>query len=118
MIKCVHELYVRASKNLYVEESVKVKELCKAPMLAYPDSDVPYVMDTDANNLAIGAVLSQVQDGEEKIIMYGSKAFSASKQSFRYNSFCNGEVFLLLVKPGVHTPYRPFVIKVARLIPQ
>ncbi len=39
------------------------------------------------------------------------------KRTFRYNSFCNGEVLLLLVKPGVHTPYRAFVIKVARLIP-
>ncbi len=35
-------------------------------------------MDTDASNLAIGAVLSQVQDGEEKVIMSGSKAFSGS----------------------------------------
>ncbi len=27
MLKCVHELYVRASKNLSTEESAKVKEL-------------------------------------------------------------------------------------------
>ncbi len=54
--------------------------LCKAPVLAYPDPDVPYVMDTDASNLAIGAILSQVQDGEEKVIMYGSKAFSRSQR--------------------------------------
>ncbi len=47
--------------------------LCIAP-------DAPYVMDTNASNLAIGAVLSQVQDGEEKVIMYGSKAFSRSQQ--------------------------------------
>ncbi len=52
--------------------------LCKAPLLAYPDPNVPYVVDTDASNLAIGAVLSQVQDGEEKVIMYSSKAFSGS----------------------------------------
>ncbi len=54
--------------------------LCKAPVLAYPDPNVPYIMDTDASNLVIGAVLSQVQDGEEKVIMYGSKAFSGSHQ--------------------------------------
>ncbi len=29
--------------------------------------------------MAIGAVISQVQDGEEKVIMYGSKAFSGSQ---------------------------------------
>ncbi len=53
--------------------------LCKALVLAYPDPDAPYVVDTDASNLAIGAVLSQVQDSEEKVIMYGSKAFSSSQ---------------------------------------
>ncbi len=45
-------------------------------MLAYPDPDLPYVVETDASNMAIGAVLSQIQDGEEKVFMYGSKAFS------------------------------------------
>ncbi len=60
---------------------VKLKEaLCKAPMLAYQNPNVPYLMDTDASNLTIGAVLSQVQDEEEKVIMYGSKAFSGSQQ--------------------------------------
>ncbi len=59
---------------------IQLKEaLCKAPALAYPDPDLPYVVDIDASNLAIGAVLSQVQDCEEKVIMYGSKAFSGSQ---------------------------------------
>ncbi len=59
---------------------IKLKEaLCKAPLLAYLNPDLTYVMDTNANNLAIGAVLSQVQDGEEKEIMYGSKSFSGSQ---------------------------------------
>ncbi len=60
---------------------IKLKEaLCKAPVLAYPDPDLPSIMDTDASNLAIGAVLSQVHDSEEKVIMYGSKAFSVSRR--------------------------------------
>ncbi len=60
---------------------VKLKEaLCKAQVLAYPDPDLPYAVDMDPSNLVIGAVLSQVQDGEEKVIMYGSKAFSGSQR--------------------------------------
>ncbi len=48
---------------------IRLKEaLCEALVLAYPNPDLPY--------LAIGAVLSQVQDGEEKVIMYGSNTFS------------------------------------------
>ncbi len=42
-------------------------------MLAYPDPQLPYVVDTDASNLAICAVLSQVQDGEKNVIMYPSQ---------------------------------------------
>ncbi len=60
---------------------IKLKEaLCKAPVLAYPDPNLPYVVDTDASNLSIGDVLSQVQDGEENVIMYDSKVFSGSQR--------------------------------------
>ncbi len=42
---------------------IKLKEaLFKTSVLSYPDPDLSYVMDTDASNLAIGGVLSQVQD--------------------------------------------------------
>ncbi len=60
---------------------VKLKEaLCKAPLLASPYPDLPCVVDTDASNLEIGAVLQQIQESEEKVIMYGSKAFSESQR--------------------------------------
>ncbi len=39
------------------------------------------------------------------------------KRTLHYNSFCNGEVLLLLVESGVHSPDRPFVVKVARFVP-
>ncbi len=58
---------------------VKLKEaLCKAPVLAYPDPDLPYVVDTDASNLTVGAV----QNTEDKVIIYGLKAFSVSQQQW------------------------------------
>ncbi len=44
------------------------------------DPDVPYIVDTNTSNQAIGAVLSQVQDGEYKVIMYGYKSFSGSQR--------------------------------------
>ncbi len=60
---------------------IKLKEaLYKALVLAFLNSDVPYIMDTDTSNLAIGALLSQVQDVEEKVIMYDSKVFLGSQQ--------------------------------------
>ncbi len=85
--------------------------LCKAPVLAYPDPDSPYVVDTDASNLAIGAVLSQVQDGEEKVIMYGSKSFSVSQRRWCTTS---RELFsiihFVMVKFSYHLLNQEFIL--------
>ena len=62
----------------------KLKEaLCSAPILDYPSMDGHMIVDTDASNFAIGAVLSQVQeDGEEHVIMYGSRHLAGSQQNW------------------------------------
>ena len=46
------------------------EHLVKALILGYPLPDAPFILDTDASNRAIGAVLSQVQDGQERVIAY------------------------------------------------
>ena len=35
-----------------------------------------FILDTDASGKTIGCVLSQVQDGKEEVIAYGSRALS------------------------------------------
>ena len=40
------------------------------------------MLDTDAPDKAMGAVLSQAQDGAEKVIAYGSKTFSRSARNY------------------------------------
>ena len=56
--------------------------LVKAPVLGYPQSDGKYWLDTDASNQAIGAVLSQLQDGEEKPLAYYSQALSRQERQY------------------------------------
>ena len=58
------------------------KALTSAPILSYPTSDDMFILDTDASNEGMGSVLSQVQNGVERVICYFSKAFS--KQERRY----------------------------------
>ena len=39
------------------------QRLQEAPILAFPEPDAEYIMDTDASDIGVGAVLSQVIDG-------------------------------------------------------
>lgn len=53
------------------------RALTSAPVLSYPQADGMFILDTDASNMAIGGVLSQIQDSQEKVIGYFSKVLSA-----------------------------------------
>jgi hypothetical protein len=39
-------------------------------------------MTFDASNVGMGSVLSQVQDGQEKVISYYSKSFNKAKRKY------------------------------------
>jgi len=56
--------------------------LISAPVLALLRDEGIYVLDTDASNYSIGTVLSQMQDGEERVIAYASKAMSRSERNY------------------------------------
>ena len=56
--------------------------LCSAPILAYPRPNESFILDTDASNVGIGGVLSQIQDGEEKVIAYASKKLDRHQQNY------------------------------------
>jgi hypothetical protein len=50
--------------------------LCTTPVLGYPQSGEKFIVDTDASNVGIGGVFSQMQDGQERVIAYFSKILS------------------------------------------
>ena len=61
----------------------KMKQLLtSAPVLGYPNSEDEFVVDTDASNVGLGAVLSQVQEGQERVIAYYSRALSKSERNY------------------------------------
>ncbi|KMQ85704.1 krab-a domain-containing protein [Lasius niger] len=49
------------------------KRLVSSPILSFPRDEGQFILDTDASNHGIGAVLSQVQDGTERVIAYFSR---------------------------------------------
>ena len=59
------------------------KALVSAPCLSFPrNNDEPFILDTDASGVAIGAELIQVQDGEERVIAYGSYSLTPSQRNY------------------------------------
>ena len=52
------------------------------PILAYPQFDVPFVVQTDASAHAVGGVLSQVQDGKERAIAYWSQQLKKFERNY------------------------------------
>ena len=51
-------------------------------MLVYPREGGGFILDTDASDKAIGRVLSQIQDGEERVVGYGSYVLSAPQRNY------------------------------------
>ena len=45
-----------------------------------PEWDKEFILFTDASNIAIGGILSQIRDGKEKVIEYYSKGLSKAEQ--------------------------------------
>lgn len=65
-----------------LNSATKCLVLVSAPILGYPDiSGGTFLLDTDASSDAIGAVLSQVQDGKEKLIAYDSRILSTAEKN-------------------------------------
>ena len=61
-------------------EKLKVA-LTTAPVLGFPkESKGMFTVDADSSNDAIGSVLIQDQDGQEKVISYYSKCFNKAKK--------------------------------------
>ena len=56
--------------------------LTTAPVMAYPRDEGGYILDTDACDVSIGAALSQIQDGQEKVIAYGSRKLNKAETNY------------------------------------
>ncbi len=58
------------------------EELISKNVLAIPTRTGEFILDTDASDKAIGAELLQVQNGEERVIAYGSYTLSSAQQRY------------------------------------
>ena len=58
------------------------KELITAPLLEFPDYTGTFILDTDASNNSLGAVLSNIINGEERPLVYASRVMSKTQTNY------------------------------------
>ena len=56
--------------------------LIDAPILAFPTETGEYILDTDASNFGLGGVLSQIQNDQERVVAYCSRALRPSQRRY------------------------------------
>ena len=62
-------------------ELLKTK-LSQPPVLAVPNRDGYFILDTDASDTAVAAELVQIQEGRERVIAYGSFALTTEQKKY------------------------------------
>ncbi len=86
MAKPLHCLSEKGQKFIWSEKcnlafGILKQKLVEAPVLAHPDFTEPFIIDTDASDLAIGAVLSQNIGGQEHVIAYASRTLTKAEKT-------------------------------------
>lgn len=87
LAKPLHELTKKYARFNWTDECQEAfqalkSRLTSAPVLGYPLDSGKLFLDTNASDWGIGAVLSQTQGGEERVLAYGSRRLSATEQNY------------------------------------
>lgn len=56
--------------------------LIGAPVLAYPEAQQAFTVDTDASNMGLGAVLSPRKGDREQVVSYYSRALNRAERNY------------------------------------
>ncbi|GFV89785.1 retrovirus-related Pol polyprotein from transposon 412 [Trichonephila clavipes] len=86
----LHKLTESKQKFQWTKECedsfLQLKEaLTSSPILIYPQPDKPFILDTDASNESVGAVLSQEIDGQERVVAYWKNCRHCSRVETKYD---------------------------------
>ena len=88
-------------------ENIK-RVLTTAPVLGFADYQQPFIVETDASDLGLGAVLNQVQDGRTRIIAYASRGLSKAEKN--QSNYSSKKLELLALKWAVCDKFRDYLL--------
>ena len=83
----LHKLCEKGRKFQWTSEAQEAfdklkKLLTSPPVLAYPLPNIRFIVDTDSSAYSVGGVLSQIQNGHERVIAYMSKSMNQHEQNY------------------------------------
>jgi len=83
----LHELQSHGRTFQWSEDAQRAFDAIKdaltsPPILAMPTDDGQFILDTDASDHSIGAVLSQIQSGTERVVAYASRSLSRREANY------------------------------------
>lgn len=84
-----------------------IDELTSAPVMAYPDFELPLILHTNASNEGLGAVLYQQQDGKLRVIDYASRSLSPAEKKYHLHS---GKLEFLALKWAMTEHFRDYLL--------
>ena len=90
------------------------EKLLSAPILAYPQfQGEPFILDTDfsVDPGAIGGVLSQVQNGQERVIAYGARRLLPRERNYASTKGELLAVIFFLQYYKYYLLHRPFILR-------
>jgi len=73
----LHDLTKKIAQNTIHQTAFDElkNQLTSTPILALPNDSNQYILDTDVSDSALGAVLSEVQDGQVRLMAYASRRY-------------------------------------------
>ncbi len=84
------------------------EKLTSAPVLGFADFTAPFILETDASNQGLGAVLLQQQEGKKRVISYASRRLrNAERNDKNYSSM---KLELLSLKWAVTEKFRSYLL--------
>uniref|UniRef100_A0A3P9MIP6 Gypsy retrotransposon integrase-like protein 1 n=1 Tax=Oryzias latipes TaxID=8090 RepID=A0A3P9MIP6_ORYLA len=114
---CLNQSNMSRSKNLFKsvwtaecqDSFEELKErLTSAPLLGYANFSLPFILETDASSLGLGAVLYQIQDGEKRVIAYASRRLRGAEKNDR--NYSSMKLELLALKWAVSEKFRGYLL--------